>query len=106
MRIIFFFTLFLGVMGLLNFYTYKRFFKKLHPPFSNYAFFIPSVLMVGEVLFVIEAIWNVFRDSPSLYFLLSASVGITFLLFVVSLFYDLNLSLFNVFLSRKAAAGS
>jgi len=95
MRIIFFFTLFLGVMGLLNFYTYKRFFKKLHPPFNAYAFIIPSVLMIGETLFVIEAVWSLFRDSPTLYFLLSASIGITFLLFVISIIYDLNLSLFK-----------
>jgi len=95
MKISFFFLLFLGVMGLLNFYTYKRFLKKLHPPFNTYAFLIPSILMIGEVLFVIEAVSNVFRDSPTLYFLLSASVGITFLLFVVSLLYDLNLSLFK-----------
>jgi predicted MPP superfamily phosphohydrolase len=82
-------------MGLLNFYAYKRFLKKLHPPFNNYAFLIPSVLMTGEVLFVVEAVWNVFRDSPLLYFLLSASIGITFLLFVISLLYDLNLSIFT-----------
>jgi len=95
MRIIFFFTLFIGVMGLLNFYTYKRFLKKLHPPFNTYAFIIPSILMIGEILFVIEAVWNVFRDSPTLYYLLSASIGITFLLFVISIIYDLNLSLFK-----------
>ena len=95
MRIIFFFTLFLGVMALLNLYTYKRFLKKLHPPFNTYAFIIPSILMIGEILFVLEAVWNVFRDSPTLYFLLSASIGVTFLLFVVSALYDLNLSLFK-----------
>ena len=95
MKISFFFLLFLGVMGLLNLYTYKRFLKKLHPPFSTYAFVIPSVLMIGEILFVIEAVWNLFVDSPALYFLLSTSIGITFLLFVISVLYDLNLSLFR-----------
>lgn len=95
MKISFFFFLFLGVMGLFNFYAYKRFLKKLHPPFNTYAFVIPSALMIGETLFVIEAVWNLFMDSPTLYFLLSASVGITFLLFVISVLYDLNLSLFK-----------
>lgn len=95
MKVSFFFLLFLGVMGLLNYYTYRRFLKKLHPPFNRYAFVIPSILMLGETFFVAEAIWDLFIDSPALYFLLSASIGITFLLFVISLLYDLNLSLFK-----------
>ncbi len=95
MKIPFFFLLFLGVMGLFNYYIYRRFLKKLHPPFDSYTFIIPSVLMIGEILFVAEALWDLFVDSPALYFLLSASIGITFLLFVTAVFYDLNLSLFR-----------
>ncbi len=95
MRFFIFFLSFLSVMALLNFYIYKRFFKKLHPPFNNYAFVIPSLLMFGEVLFVTEAVGRVFVESPALYFVLSASIGITFLLFVTALVYDLNLSLFK-----------
>jgi len=95
MRFTLFFLTFLAVMAVLNFYTYKRFLKKLHSPLNRYAFVIPSLLMLGEVFFVIEAMTQVFLGSPSLYFILSASIGITFLLFVVTLVYDLNLSLFK-----------
>ena len=90
-----FFILFALGMGLLNLYIYLRFFKRLHPPFNRFAFFIPSVLILGEVLFVIEAIGHNFVHSSSLYYLLASSIGITFLLFVVSLVYDLNLTLFQ-----------
>lgn len=95
MRISLFFIAFLLVMALLNLYIYKRFFKKLGYPFNRYAFFIPSLLMLGEIVFVVEAVSRILVDSPTLYLLLSASVGITFVLFVVSLVYDLNLSLFR-----------
>ncbi len=95
MRFSLFFLAFIGVMALLNLYVYKRFFKKLHPPFNNYAFLIPSVLMIGEILFVLEAMLHLFKETPTLYFLLSASIGVTFLLFVTALIYDLNLSVFK-----------
>ena len=95
MRFSLFFLAFLTAMGLLNYYIYKRFFKKLHPPFDTYAFALPLLLMIGEIFFVLEALFHIFTGSPSLYFILSASIGITFLLFVISLVYDLNLSLFK-----------
>ncbi len=95
MRFSLFFLAFIAVMALFNIYIYKRFFKKLHPPFNRYAFVIPSILMLGEVLFVIEAMLRILKQSPFVYFLLSASIGITFLLFVTALLYDLNLSIFK-----------
>jgi len=95
MRFSLFFLAFIGVMALLNLYIYKRFLNKLHPPFNRYAFLLPSVLMLGEILFVLEATLHIFKQSPLLYFLLSASIGVTFLLFVTALIYDLNLSLFK-----------
>jgi len=82
-------------MALLNLYIYRRFLTKLHPPYNRYAFVLPSLLMFGETLFVIEAISRILPESPALYYLLSSSIGITFLLFVVALVYDLNLSLFE-----------
>ena len=80
---------------MLNFYIYKRFLKKLHTPFDTYAFVIPSILMLGETLFVVEAITHTLVHSALLYYLLAASIGITFLLFVISVIYDLNLSTFK-----------
>lgn len=95
MRFSLFFLVFITVMALLNLYIYRRFFKKLHPPFNRYAFIIPSILMLGELLFVLEAMLRIIKESPSIYFLLSASIGITFLLFITALIYDLNLSAFK-----------
>ncbi len=90
-----FFLLFLGGMAVLNYYVYKRFLHKLHPPFNAYAFVIPSVLMVTEILFVLQVLYRLWEDSPTLYYLLSASIGVTFLLFVIALVYDLNLLTFK-----------
>lgn len=95
MKFSFFFLLFLVLMALLNFYIYTRFFKRLHSPFNRYAFVIPALLMIAELFFVIEAVTQVVMGSPALYYILSASIGTTFLLFVVSLTYDLNLSIFE-----------
>jgi len=95
MRFSLFFLAFLVFMGLFNFYIYKRFLKKLHHPFNRYAFLIPSILMLAEIVFVIEASTHALVQSASVYYLLAASVGISFLLFVVALIYDLNLSAFK-----------
>ncbi len=95
MKMSLFFIAFAFAMALLNFYIYLRFFKRLHAPFNRFAALIPSVLMVGEILFVAEAISHNLVHSSSLYYILASSIGITFLLFVVSLFYDLNLTLFK-----------
>ena len=95
MKFSLFFLAFLVLMALLNLYIYTRFLKKLHSPFNRYAFFIPSLLMLAETFFVIEAVTQVLIGSPVLYFVLSASIGTTFLLFVISLLYDLNLWVFK-----------
>lgn len=95
MRFSLFFILFLGVMALLNYYSYKRFLQKLHPPFNTYSFVIPILLMFAEIVFVIEVMTQVLPQSPMMYYLLSASIGISFLLFVIALIYDLNLTLFK-----------
>ncbi|MDF1881663.1 metallophosphoesterase [Sulfurimonas sp. MAG313] len=95
MKFSLFFLVFLGVMSLLNIYIYKRFFKKLHPPLNTFAFAIPSFLMIGEIFFAIEAMTHYLVHSVLLYYLLSSSIGISFLLFIVALVYDLNLSIFK-----------
>jgi len=95
MKFSLFFIAFLLGMGLLNLYIYKRFFKRLHAPLDKFAFLIPSLLFLGETLFVIEAITQAIVHSALLYYLLASTVGITFLLFVIALIYDLNLSTFK-----------
>jgi len=95
MKMSLFFVAFGIGMALLNYYIYLRFFKRLHPPFNKFAFVIPSILMIGEILFIIEAITHNLVENPTMYYLLALSIGITFLLFVISVTYDLNLTLFK-----------
>ncbi len=95
MKFSLFFILFLAVMAAFNYYTYKRFFLKLHPPFNRYSFILPLLLMFGEVLFVLQILFQIFTDSETLYYVLSASIGITFLFFVIAVIYDLNISVFK-----------
>ncbi len=89
------FSVFLAVMALLNYYSYKRFLHKLHPPFNRFAFLLPLLLMLTECLFVFEVLTEMLPKSTLLYLILAASVGITFVLFVVASFYDLNIQLFK-----------
>ena len=92
MRFFLFGTLFLLVMAAANYYVYRRFFKVLSPAFSRYAFLIPTVLMLGEIVFVVELLTHFLIESPLLYTVLSSFVGITFLLFVVATVYDLTIT--------------
>jgi len=95
MRLSLFSLSFLGLMGLLNYYIYKRFLKKLHRPFDKLAYIIPTTLMLGEFLFVLEIMTHAVVHSTWLYYTLSLSIGISFLLFTVALVYDLNVSIFK-----------
>ena len=47
------------------------------------------ILFGVELLFVFQTLTHLLPDSPALYYLLSSSVGITFILFFVALVYDL-----------------
>ena len=92
MRAYLFVSVFLAIMALMNYYIYRRFFRVLTPAFSRYAAVIPTILMVGEIAFLLEVITHVLIESPRLYLLFSAFIGITFLLFVVAVIYDLTVS--------------
>lgn len=88
-RFLLFGTLFTTVMGGLNYYLYKRFLRRLH--FGSAALW--KALVVGlfgvEVFFVLQTLTHLLPDSPLLYYVLSSAVGITFVLFVMALIYDL-----------------
>lgn len=92
MRFLIFGTVFLLVMAAANFYVYRRFFRKLSPAFSRYAAIIPASLMLGELVFVLDNIFAFLPDSPLLYMVNSAFIGITFMLFVVATVYDLSIT--------------
>ncbi|MDH5361114.1 MAG: metallophosphoesterase [Gammaproteobacteria bacterium] len=89
MRYLVFATVFLLVMGGINYYIYRRFLSKISTFFRPYAAIIPAILMLGELFFLIDAVTNFIPDSPALYLLLSAFIGISFILFVMALVYDL-----------------
>lgn len=89
MRYVVFATVFLLVMGGINYYIYRRFLRKIFPSYKQYALIVPAILMLGEGFFLLDAITNIIPDSPALYMLLSAFIGISFILFVMALVYDL-----------------
>lgn len=89
MNFLVFASLFLVVMAGANFYIYRRFLKRLTTIPARYSAVLPIVLMCGEIFFVADIAWGIVPDSPTLYFVTSAFVGFTFMLFVVATFYDL-----------------
>ena len=97
-----FFTAFLLSMAVLNFFIYKRFFKRLSHPLNSYAFIIPSVLMIGESLFILEASTQSLVYNSLLYYLIASCIGITFSLFIITVIYELNLYAFKKIPYKKS----
>ncbi|MHC3994478.1 metallophosphoesterase [Thiomicrolovo sp. ZZH C-3] len=88
-RFLLFGFVFTAVMGGLNLYVYRRFFRRLHFGRAGAWKSVALSLFIVEVLFVFQTLTHLLPDSPLLYYLLSSSVGITFILFFVALVYDL-----------------
>ncbi len=86
-------SIFLLVMAVMNLYTYRRFLRRLSPPFNRYAFILPLVLMLGEVVFAIEVVTGAIELASLAHLVLSATIGITFLLFVIAIAYDLSVTI-------------
>ncbi len=91
MHFLIFILVFLLVMAVANFYIYRRFLRKLTTLPNHVAWIIPALLMLGELLFVLDNAFNLIPDSLALYFIASAVIGVTFMLFVVATFYDLTM---------------
>lgn len=92
MRFLIFAGIFLLVMAMMNYYAYRRFLRRLSPPFNRFAYVLPSLLMVGEVVFIIELLTQAIELASFAHLVLSATVGISFLLFVVAIAYDLSVT--------------
>jgi predicted MPP superfamily phosphohydrolase len=88
-RFLLFGAAFTAVMGALNYYVYRRFFLKLHFGSSGLWLAASALLFIVEMLFVIQTLTHWLPDNPAVYYLLSSSVGITFILFFIALVYDL-----------------
>jgi len=92
MRFLLFTVIITSVMAAMNIYSYRRFFKKLHPPFNRYAIAIPSILMLGDIFFILEIATQIIPESPMIYMISSAFIGFTFIFFVIALVYDLSVT--------------
>ena len=92
MQFLIFSSIFLLVMALMNLYTWRRFLRQISHAKARYLIIIPIVLMAGDVFFILDIATGVIPDSPALYFITSSFVGITFMLFVVAVMYDLTIT--------------
>lgn len=93
MRPLLFFSVFFLIMAAINFYSYRRFLIKLSPPLNRFAALIPALLMLGISIFAFEAISGAISGQRSLLLITSASIGISFVLFIIATFYDLSITL-------------
>lgn len=92
MQFLIFGSVFLLVMALLNVYIWRRFLRLLSYDKAGYLLAIPIVLMLGDVFFIVDIATNIIPDSPALYFISSSFIGVTFMLFVVAVIYDLTIT--------------
>ena len=92
MQFLIFGSVFLLVMTLLKVYIWRRFLRLLSYDKAGYLVAIPIVLMLGDVFFIVDIATNIIPDSPALYFISSSFIGVTFMLFVVAVIYDLTVT--------------
>lgn len=92
MRFLIFASIFLLVMALMNVYIWRRFLRKISHAKVKYLVAIPIVLMLGDIFFIVDIITGVIPDSPALYLVTSSFIGMTFMLFVVAVVYDLSIT--------------
>jgi len=92
MRFLIFASIFTLVMALMNAYTWRRFLRKISHSKVHYLMAIPIVLMLGDLFFIFDIATGIIPDSPMLYRFASSFVGMTFMLFVVAIIYDLSVT--------------
>lgn len=91
-RFLIFASLFLLVMALMNIYIWRRFLRLLSHAKVKYLIVVPIILMLGDIFFILDIITGIIPDSPALYLVTSSFIGMTFMLFVVALVYDLSIT--------------
>lgn len=92
MNFLIFASIFLLVMVLMNVYTWRRFLRLLAYDKKGMLLAIPVVLLLGDLFFIADIATNIIPDSPGLYIVTSSFVGITFMMFVVAVIYDLTIT--------------
>ena len=91
-RQLIFIIFFISVLGLVNYYVYKRFFRQLSPSLHVIGALLVIIIMIGEIVFAVDAVFGFIPESLFIYLILGTFVGTTFILFVVALVYDLSVS--------------
>lgn len=79
-------------MTLMNVYIWRRFLRKISHSKNYYLIVIPIFLLLGDVFFILDIATGIIPDSPALYMISSSFVGMTFMLFVVAVVYDLTIT--------------
>ena len=92
MRFVLFISVFISIMIALNIYSYRRFLSRLHAPLNRYSLIFTLTLIFGNVFFVVEMMNRFIPDSMLLYSISGATIGVSFMVFVVALIYDLNIT--------------
>ena len=92
MRFLVFASILLALLFLANFYIYRRFLRKVSTRYRPLFLLIPVLLMGGEIFFVLDSAFRLVPDTPSVFYITSASIGITFMLFIVAIIYDLTVT--------------
>lgn len=87
-----FISIFISVMALMNFYSYRRFFHQLSATFRLFGAIVSTVLMLFELLFVADRLSGLLPDSLLIYRLSTTAVVLSFMLFVIALIYDLTIT--------------
>lgn len=92
MQFFIFSSVFLLAMALMNVYIWRRFLRLISHAKVHYLITIPILLMAGDTFFILDIATGVIPDSPTLYYISSSFVGVTFMLFVVAVIYDLSIT--------------
>ena len=92
MHIYLFAISFISIMFLLDTYIYKRFLKPLAKEHHKLFLAVPFLLGIMQLSYVAVARVEIVSVPLIFYYLFSLSIGITFILFVVALIYDITLT--------------
>jgi len=92
MGFIIFISLFVITMGLMNLYIWRRFIRKLTHGVGRYFGLVPAILMAGDIAYIVDRITGFLPESLAVYVIASTFIGMTFMLFVVAVVYDLSVT--------------
>ena len=92
MNMFLFSLIFLVIMVFIDYYTYRRFLAALFPSYTRALLVVPFLFLVSQVLFVVTARLNLISVTPPFYYTYALIFGVSLLLFIIALFYDITLT--------------